>query len=279
MNMRILTLVFGLSLSFAAPQAWALFGGNNNALEKRVARLEQLLQRSNQADMVMQLEQLQREIQQLRGELEIQGHALDAMKRRQNDLYSDLDQRLKGQVGGSAAASADGSSLAGQSAPAIPPLQLDAPSSQSGGGEGLSTSVQASAPSQIADPHQEAAYRASFEQLKKGEYQNATVSFKSFLAAYPRGPYADKAQYWLGEAFYVMQDYDSSLAEFGKLVKNYSYSLKVPDALLKMGLIQYEKQNWAEARAYLTKVSGEYPSSSAAGQAKKRLDLMRQEGH
>ena len=272
MNMRILPLVIGLSLTLAAPQAWALFGGNNKALERRVAQLEQLLQSSNQADTVMQLERLQNEIQQLRGELEIQGHALDAMKRRQNDLYSDLDQRLKGQTTASQAAGASG-----QTGSTIPPLQLGVGTPQASGS--TPSVLQPTASNQPADPHQEAAYHASFDLLKQGEYQAATVSFKSFLAAYPRGPFAAKAQYWLGEAFYVMQDYDSSLAEFDKLVKNYPYSQKVADALLKMGFIQYEKQSWDEARAHLKKVVSKYPSSAAAGSAKKRLDRIRQEGH
>ncbi|MBA1331287.1 hypothetical protein QQ73_09025, partial [Candidatus Endoriftia persephone str. Guaymas] len=39
-------------------------------------------------------QQLQQEIQQMRGEMELQKHAMDALNKRQRDLYLDIDQRL-----------------------------------------------------------------------------------------------------------------------------------------------------------------------------------------
>lgn len=273
MNIRTLTLVCGVSAGLLSTQAWALFGNNNNKLEQRIARLEQMQQQGSQGDLVMQLERLQQEIQQLRGELEIQGHALDAMKRRQNDLYQDVDQRLNA-LGGNAGQAGAAAQPAG-----APPLQINSRPMQNSA-MGIDASAPMTAPpAQTADPHQEAAYQASFDQLKKGEYQNAAKSFKSFLSAYPRGAYADKAQYWLGESYYVMQNYKDSLAEYGKLVKNYPYSGKIPDALLKMSYIHYEGKNWGKARSLLSKITKEHQGSTAAVQATKRLDMMREKGH
>ena len=45
-------------------------------------------------DMVLQIQQLQDEIRQLRGLLEEQSYELETIKRRQRDQYLDLDQRI-----------------------------------------------------------------------------------------------------------------------------------------------------------------------------------------
>ncbi|MBU0498864.1 MAG: tol-pal system protein YbgF [Gammaproteobacteria bacterium] len=290
-------LLLGLSLGFVSSNSWALFGGNSD-LDRRVARLEQVMNNSNQADLVMKIERLQQENQQLRGELEIQGHALDALKRRQQELYNDLDQRIRGTTGGvpagqPGAAGNGGFSLPGGEAPApsqpgpgapglsIPPSY---PPQGAAGPEAAGTPIDTSQPpvappQSVADPHQEAAYQAAFEQLKKGEYQRAAESFRAFLSAYPQGPYSDNAQYWLGEASYVMQDFDGALAEFQKVISNYPYSAKAPDSLLKMGFIHHERRNWSQARAMLTQITTKYPSTTVADLARKRLAQITQEGH
>lgn len=291
------TLLLGLSLGLVSSNSWALFGGGGD-LDRRVARLEQIMNNSNQADLVMKVERLQQENQQLRGELEIQGHALDALKRRQQELFNDLDQRLRGAGGGAPAAQ---SGTAGNGGLSLPGGEAPAPSRPGPGAPGLSlppsTPPQGAAgpetggapidagqppappPQSMADPHQEAAYQAAFDQLKKGEYQRAAESFKAFLAAYPQGPFSDNAQYWLGEARYVMQDFDGALAEFQKVIGNYPYSAKAPDSLLKMGFIHHEKRNWSQARTMLTQVTTKYPSTTAADLARKRLAQITQEGH
>jgi len=275
-------ILLGLSLGLVSPNSWALFGENSD-LERRVARLEQALNNSSQADLVMKVERLQQENQQLRGELEIQGHALDAMKRRQQDLYNDLDLRLKGQAGGGAVPPASQPTSTGNVGLSLPGGEPAPPPSQGAAGSpGPNPSQPAQEPApergaavdagqppvpprqQAPDPHQEAAYQASFEQLKKGEYQRAAESFSAFLSSYPVGPYSDNAQYWLGEARYVMQDFDGALAEFQKVVSNYPYSAKVPDSLLKMGFIQHEKKNWSQARSLLNQVISKYPSTRRA---------------
>jgi len=276
---RPLSLVaLAIPLLLASSNGWALFG--NEDLERRIERIEQRLGGDNSSDMVVQMESLQREIQQLRGELEIQQHALDAMHRRQQDLYNDLDQRLGG-GGGRSSGSVPPPMVSDPSQAFLPapepamdnsPIRADrepVPTAPAG------PIVQA----QTADPHQEAAYKTAFEQLKSGQYGKATQSFKGFINTYPAGVYADNAQYWLGEAYYVQRDYDNALAEFDKVLKNYPRSAKVPDALLKMGYIQSDKANWKQANELLGRLVKDYPDSTSAGLGRKQLERLRREGH
>ena len=57
---------------------------------------------------------------------------------------------------------------------------------------------------------------------------------------FPKHELAGNAQYWLGEAVYGQQKYDLAITEFEKVLKNYSKSIKVPAALLKIGYAQFE---------------------------------------
>jgi len=56
----------------------------------------QLIERRMQAltDILMQLDRIQQEMQELRGDVEMQGHALESLKKRQRDLYGDIDRRM-----------------------------------------------------------------------------------------------------------------------------------------------------------------------------------------
>ncbi|MBF0255222.1 MAG: tol-pal system protein YbgF [Gammaproteobacteria bacterium] len=261
------------ALSLISADALALFGSQD--LERRVAQLEQQLGASSQSDLVIQLEQLRTEVQQLRGELEIQQHALDALRRRQQDIYTDVEQRL----GGGAPA-----------APADPALNLmPRPESANSGaidagasstwGQPQSEPSAPVAQAKTADPHQEAAYKAAFEQLKAGQYKTSIESFRSFLGAYPAGLYADNAQYWLAEAYYVQRQYDQALAEFDRVLKGFPQSPKVADALLKMAYIQSDKANTQVAQDLLNRLISQFPNSTAAGLGKKQLERLRAQGN
>jgi tol-pal system protein YbgF len=296
---RPLALFLTAPLLLASTSSWALFG--NEDLQRRLERLEQRLGSDNSTDMVMQLERMQREVQQLRGELETQQHALDALSRRQQDQYRDLEQRLGGGGGGSptgsGASGARGGGVGGPKGGGLssgpPPVDADPAATMLPSPESATEAkpIRADqrpqppatsgpiAQSSLADPHQEAAYKTAFEQLKSGQYGKAIQSFKGFVSAYPSGSYADNAQFWLGEAYYVQKEYDNALTEFDKVLRNYPRSTKVPDALLKMAYIQSDKQNWKQANSLLNKLVKEYPDSTSAGLGRKQLERLRQEGH
>ena len=85
-------------------------------------------------------------------------------------------------------------------------------------------------------------YQAAFALLKNSQYDQAIQAFQSFLSTYPTSPLADNAQYWLGEAYYVNRSFPEALAAFQKVVDKYPQSRKVPDALLKVGLLRLRAQ-------------------------------------
>jgi tol-pal system protein YbgF len=73
------------------------YSANVNAeVIQRLERIERLLQSQGLLDMLQQIEALQQELSALHGEIEFQNHTLEQLKKRQRDLYTDVDQRLQG---------------------------------------------------------------------------------------------------------------------------------------------------------------------------------------
>jgi tol-pal system protein YbgF len=97
------------------------------------------------------------------------------------------------------------------------------------------------------------------------------------MAKYPRGPRADNATYWLGEAQFVQQQYEAALKSF-QAVAAFPESRRVPDAMYKVALSQYELKAFRNSRATLQKLIAQYPESEAAAQARLQIDKLNAEG-
>lgn len=228
------------------------------ALSSRVDTLEQRVQNADRVQLLDRIEQLERENRALRGEVERLAHEVETQNRRQRDQYVDLDQRLRSVETG-APAPAVASTVATVAGPAA--------------------SSNRPRPGVKADPVSErAAYQVAFELLKEGRYEQAITGFRQFLADYPRSQYADNAQYWLGEAYYVTRSFQTAAQEFAKVIDLYPDSGKRQDALLKLGYVHYELKDWKRSRARLNEVVKSFPGSTAANLAEQRLRRMQREG-
>ena len=115
-------------------------------------------------------------------------------------------------------------------------------------------------------------YRAAVELLRSGHHEEAIAALRAFIQRYPRHDYADNAQYWLGEAFYVQKDYQHALVEFRATIETYPRGNKVPDALLKVGYCYQALGQAEKAHATLEQVVNLYPKSEPAVLAAKRLE-------
>ena len=218
-------------------------------LEGRVRRLENMLSHQRGSEVLLELQRLRQAVQQLRGQLEEQGFRLDRLEQQQRAQYQDLDNRLR---------NAQPKPLPKAGDTGAPPPTAASPIPDRSGKE-------------------ERLYRKAFGLLKKRQYEAAVAAFQEQLRQYPKGPYADNAHYWLGEAFYVKRDYSGALAEFQRLLYQHPQSPKVPGALLKIGYIQDERKNRVRARTVLEDLIRRFPQSTEARLARARLARMAQE--
>ena len=88
---------------------------------------------------------------------------------------------------------------------------------------------------------------------------------------YPSHDLADNALYWIGESFYVEQDYKGALSKFSEAAERYPRANKAPDAMLKAAFSYFELGDKKSGVETLNKLINAYPDSEAASIAKKRL--------
>ncbi len=206
-------------------------------------------------DLLGRVDQLQREMQQLRGQLEEQAYAINDLKKRHSAVNADFEQRMQMlEMQGSGSVDT-GSALSGE--PAGMPKSVMPPE------EPLINKKVTGIEKQV--------YLAAYENLRSGHYSQAISMFKQVIFDYPDGEYADNAQYWLGEVYKVNQDIPAAKEAFNLVIVNYPDSPKVPDAMLKLAYIEIEQQNPNKAREYLLKIIDDYRDTTAAHLAETKL--------
>ncbi|MEO5625583.1 MAG: tol-pal system protein YbgF [Dokdonella sp.] len=274
------------------------------SLAERVDRLEQQANGqggSNAVDLVNQISALQSQVQSLQGQVEELKHALDESKQRSKDQYLDLDSRIGRLEGGGAAAPLPGGRAPPHAADSQPPdVDLGnpvgnvpapiaaprndsrkanvadlSPEDRSATAQGDTTAADAPAAADAGGGA--ASYNDAFAALKDGRYAESARRFQGFIDQNPDGELTGNAYYWLGESYYVTQNYKIALQSFETLLKRYPTSQKAPDALLKVGYSQYELKQWDQAEATLNQVVQTYPDTTVARLAQGRLRALKME--
>ncbi len=263
--MKKSTWVILVSL-FISATSISVFAANEASTEERLNRLERLVNSKGLVDIMVRVESMQSELQRLVGEIELQRHSLDEIKKRQRDLYLDIDRRLLQVERGS-----------GSSAASIPVPQPSRQTSVVEKNKPVATSPRvAPAPRVIKKKEgEQVAYQKAFDLLRALRYEKATSAFRQFLNDFPNGRYAHIAQYWLAETSYHTRKYDVAVQDYQTLIIQYPKSPKRADALLKIGYSQFELKSFAKAKAVLNKLIRSYPGTTEAGQAENLLQKIR----
>jgi tol-pal system protein YbgF len=209
-----------------------------NDVDGRLGRVESVVNNQSLLELSRRIDALEAQQRQLRGSIEESQNGDEQLRKQQRDLYSDLDRRI--------AALEQGQKQ----------TQNDA--------------VAANAVAPAAGDDQ-SAYNTALESLKAGEYSTAITQLREMMSRFPDSTLLDNAQYWTGEAYYVMRDYDQAAAAFRSVGERWPASRKAPDALLKLGYTQFEQKKLADARATLRQVQQRFPGSDAAKLAAERL--------
>jgi tol-pal system protein YbgF len=251
-----------LALVAAFPAA---AGAQKLSLAERVAALEQQAAAQNNnagqqnVELVNRLAQIQADVQALRNQVETLQNENEQLKQRGRDQYTDLDTRLQRIEGGvSSGASAAGPAAA---AAAAVPARTN------------STSLNAPLPASGANG--DAAYAEAFAALKRDDFVESARAFQAYLRDYPDGALAPNAWYWLGESYYVTQNYPQALQAFDTVLQRFPDSSKTPDAMLKKGYSQIELGDANRGAAILNDVINQFPGTEAARLATTRLRTLR----
>lgn len=224
--------------------------------EQRVAIVEHQI--ANLNPLLVQVDDLNQRIQELRGKLDEQDHRLKRLEEQVRSQYQDLEKRFtQRQLPLSAVSVRPSSSITTN------PIQS----------AGVKNTVAAHPISSTSLPTAsgERDYQTAFQLLKTKQYASAIEGFENFIKKYPFDVNRPNASYFLGQLYLLQGQPEQSIVRFNDFVGRYPQDGRVPDALLQLGLAYFAKGDKTTAMQTFEKITKQYPDSKAAESAKARL--------
>lgn len=228
---------------------------------------------SDNAKLIDKIQQLQKEIQELRGQLEVQAHDLKLLQQQQVAFYKDLDSRLSNSSTSAKTVQNDKPATdisLGSNSPET--LKVASPQIKTGSSNSKPQPVVAVSRANPAD--EQISYLAAYELVKNKRYDEAIKSMQIFVQKYPRGGYTANAEYWLGELYLVKKDYSKAIEHFEIVLQQYPSSSKAAASLLKSGYAYAEKGDKQEAKKRFQQVVKTYPDTPTAQLASSKLEAI-----
>ena len=112
-------------------------------------------------------------------------------------------------------------------------------------------------------------YNYALRLLRVGKIDEAEKALTAFVGIHPQDTLAANAEYWLGETYYVRQDYVTAGRIFAKSYQNHKDGAKAADSLLKLGMSLGNLKKTREACATFDKLEKDFPK--VAGHVKSTI--------
>lgn len=214
-------------------------------------------------ELLRRIEQLEIEVRQIRGDLEIYRYRLEQLQAENKRAYTPPTSEYTPPTSPPGAATLPASE---------PPIAPTAPTKPPTAASTPPATTQVTPPTAAGTA--QADFDAALGEFREGRYGRAIAGFQKFLKAYPNSDQADDAQYWLGESYYLSRDYSAAKEAFINLGVQHPESTQLPNALLKLGYIYGVTSETNRAREVLQKLIQTYPDTQAASLAERRLQTL-----
>lgn len=226
------------------------------------------LQPSEEAliELYQRVEELQKDVNGLRGKNEELEHHIDKLKNQQKEGFIDLDDRFES-LNKKVNTNTTSKTTESKSASSTPSTS-----------ETKTESTTKAAPARTTKQTDEQAYREAYSLLKDDPYK-AISAFQAFLKDHPNSRLAANAEYWIGESYYSLEKYPEAKKRFLIVLKSYKGSSKEADAALKLGYTFYAMKDWKMARKTFEDVAKFFPGGREADLAKEKLASLDKKGH
>ena len=198
-------------------------------IQKQLMSLNQQLTSFHSQNLLGKFNEMQKEMQFLRGVVDVQKHDIDMLKKKLNDVSPISVTRI---------------SKKGNTVPSI------------------GNSINSHNSKNEVDE-----YNSAFSALKDRNYNVAVSIFNKLLKDYPQGKYTANAHYWLGEIYLLQGKYDTAELNFSSVITENVGHSKVPDAMLKLAMVYVNTQNIDKARSTVIQLQKQYPNSTASRMA------------
>ena len=221
---------------------------------------------SNNAGLLDKVQGLQQEVQELRGQLEVQAHDLKLLQQQQLAFYKDLDARVRNEPG-KIAKNEPVTDIAVGKKPMSAALEVTQPNKPQ-----IKPLINNVAHANPAD--EQISYLAAYELVTNKKFDDALIAMQNFVTHYPQGGYTANAQYWLGELYMVKKNYPDAIKHFEVVLQQYPSSSKSAASMLKVGYALAASGKKNEAIQRLHQVVKSYPDTNTAQLAMAKLESL-----
>ena len=114
-------------------------------------------------------------------------------------------------------------------------------------------------------------YEAALKVVLAGKTLEGREKMTAFLQRYPGSKLEPNALYWIGETWYSDKSYDKAILVFKDVTTKFPKHDKASAALFKLGACYEQLKDKGNAQFYWQALLEDFPTSEAAGLARKRL--------
>ena len=265
-----------------------------NTASERIEKIEVALKNQPILELLNQIELLKKEMQNLRGQIELVNNAVEGNVKRQKDMYLDLDARIKRWESTNAVSNPAPPTPPAPPVPSAPnpaptpvvnmtspaPVAPPVPTPASTPVDAVTPASSAplsapspSAPATVATKVSEEnrAYQEAQTIRRAGNFHASIEAFRAFLVQHPRSGLSPSVHFWIGECYFRLKEYKKAIANQQKLLVEFPASEKAPEALMIIANSQIELGSLSAARKTLESLMTRYPNTESADKAKRRL--------
>ena len=122
-------------------------------------------------------------------------------------------------------------------------------------------------------------YKNALELFEASRYAEALEVFSEVIISYPDGIYTPDAYFWSGELFLAQELYEDAKLSYAEVFEQFPNHIRSADSLYKLGEIQRIDSEFIEAINYFERVVSLFPDSGAAQLSKKSIKIIKEESN
>jgi len=122
-------------------------------------------------------------------------------------------------------------------------------------------------------------YKNALELFEASRYAEALEIFSEVIISYPDGIYTPDAYFWSGELFLTQGLYEDAKLSYAKVFEQFPDHVRSADSLYKLGEIYRIDSDLIEATNYYERVVSLFPDSGAAQLSKKSIKIITEESN
>lgn len=213
------------------------------------------------ANLQVRFTALEEELRQLRGQVEENRYQTEQAARQLQLLQEDMEYRLtqlEQKAGATIPMAPEDGAAPVDPAAVTPPATAPAtpaPATPPAPGAPVTPTAE---PSGATPQSAKELYNYAIGLMNKAQYADAATAFNRFIQQYPQDKLLGNAFYWLGETYYVREDYLQAADKFRQGFESMPEGLKAPDNLLKLAMSLAKIDKKREACVVLQQIQIKY---------------------